>query len=142
MLRHLAYVSSASELFGEDELAELLRRSRAADERDGITGMLLHRDGDFMATVEGPAAAIEDLQRRLAHDPRHHGMLVLLDGERAERLFHGWSMGFHRIAAGEPLDEPGFSEFLDTPLSAEVFGADPATSQRLLLTFRRVANRA
>ena len=31
---------------------------------------------------------------------------------------------------------PGYSEFLDTALSAEAFGGQPAASQRLLMTFR------
>ena len=138
VLAHMTYVSSATELFSPDELTELLRHSRAANERAGISGMLLYKEGNFMQTVEGPAEAVRNLTERLERDPRHHGMLVLLEGEREEREFDGWSMGFRDLtAAGDLADVEGYSEFLDTPLTADAFGADPAASKRLLLVFKR-----
>jgi hypothetical protein len=134
----MTYVSSATGLFSTQELTDLLQHSREANERAAISGMLLDKDGNFMQTVEGPAGAVEDLEARLARDPRHRGMLVLLRGEREQREFDGWSMGFRDLsAAGELADVQGYSEFLDTPLTADAFGADPDASQRLLLAFKR-----
>jgi hypothetical protein len=47
-------------------------------------------------------------------------------------------MGFRDLsAAGELAEVQGYSEFLDTPLTADAFGADPDASQRLLLAFKR-----
>jgi len=134
----MTYVSSATELLSTHQLTDLLRRSREANERAGISGMLLYKDGNFMQTVEGSRAAVEDLEARLARDPRHRGILVLLRGEREQREFEGWSMGFRDLTAGADLGEvEGYSEFLKTPLSADAFGADPDASQRLLLAFKR-----
>lgn len=134
----MTYVSSATELFTTPQLTNLLERSREANERAGISGMLLYKDGNFMQTVEGPAAAVEDLEARLASDPRHRGMLVLLRGERQQREFDGWSMGFRDLGAADDLaGVEGYSEFLDTPLTADAFGDDPDASQRLLLAFKR-----
>jgi hypothetical protein len=94
LLQHMTYVSSATGLFSTQQLTDLLRRSRESNQGAGISGMLLYKDGNFMQTVEGPGAAVEDLEARLARDHRHRGMLVLLRGERAQREFDGWSMGF------------------------------------------------
>ena len=91
-----------------------------------------------MQTVEGPGAAVDDLEARLARDPRHRGMLVLLRGEREQREFDGWSMGFRDLTAAADLAEvEGYSEFLETPLTGDAFGADSDASQRLLLVFKR-----
>ncbi len=110
---------------------------RANNERDGITGMLLYKGGNFMQTIEGPDEAIERLRVRLTSDPRHHGLAVLVDGTRPQRLFDGWTMGFRELGSRELADVPGYSDFLDTPLTTDAFGQDPESSQRLLLSFKR-----
>src|SRR5579862_5466060 len=112
----MTYVSSATELFSTEELTDLLLHSREANERAGLSGMLLYKDGNFMQTVEGPGEAVEDLEARLARDPRHRGMLVLLRGERQQREFDGWSMGFRDLTVAADLAEvEGYNEFLETP---------------------------
>jgi hypothetical protein len=136
-LKHLTYVSSATKLLGRGDLTALLEQSRVANQRTGITGMLLYKDGNVMQTIEGPAASVNALLARLRVDPRHTGLEILLAGKRKERLFDGWQMGFSDLGSTEARALPGYSEFLDTPLTSDAFGADPATSQRLLLSFKR-----
>jgi hypothetical protein len=136
-LKHVTYVSSATKLLSRGDLTALLETSRVANERDGITGMLLYKDGNLMQTIEGPAASVDALVARLRGDPRHTGLEILLAGEREERVFDGWQMGFSDLGSAEARALPGYSEFLDTPLTSDAFGADPTTSQRLLLSFKR-----
>jgi hypothetical protein len=136
-LKHLTYVSSATKLLGRGDLTALLEQSRVANQRSGITGMLLYKDGNVMQTIEGPAASVNALLARLRVDPRHTGLEILLAGKREERLFDGWQMGFSDLGSTQARALPGYSEFLDTPLTSAAFGADPATSQRLLLSFKR-----
>lgn len=45
-------------------------------------------------------------------------------------------MGFRNLSDADVAALPGYSEFLDSPLSAEAFGGTPAASQRLLMTFK------
>jgi hypothetical protein len=137
VLRHFTYVSSATQPFDAAELAALLDVSRTNNERDDITGMLLYKGGNFMQTVEGSLEAVELLRARLGGDPRHNGLMVLIEGTRPQRLFDGWTMGFRDLAGEDLSDVPGYSEFLDTPLTADAFGEDPDASQRLLLSFKR-----
>jgi hypothetical protein len=141
MFRHLTYVSSATHLLDNAELAAILEVSRRNNERDGISGMLLYKGGNFMQTVEGPEEAIEFLRARIDNDPRHHGLVMLIDGSREQRLFDGWTMGFRELGGAELIDVPGYSEFLDTPLTADAFGQDPQASQRLLLSFKQNMDR-
>jgi hypothetical protein len=137
VITYLTYVSSATTLLPAAGLRELLDRARSNNERAGITGLLLYRDGNFMQTIEGPDAAIAGLHATLEADPRHTGLTVLLAGERDNRRFDGWSMGFRDLGDAAPRDAPGFSEFLNTPLTADAFGENPTASERLLLVFKR-----
>ena len=51
-------------------------------------------------------------------------------------MFDGWSMGFKNLGNADLTVTPGYSEFLDAPLTAAEFGENPAASQRLLLSFK------
>ena len=98
--------------------------------------MLLYKDGNFMQVLEGDEDTVRALSTKIADDPRHRGLITLLQGPREERQFPDWSMGFCDLASAEVLSIPGYNEFLNTPLTREEFSADPSRSQRLLLTFK------
>ena len=133
---HLVYVSSAVKPFTEQELIGLLAVSRKNNERDGITGMLLYRDGNFMQHLEGPKENVVSSMRRISLDPRHRGIIALLQGETKERTFSEWAMGFKTLSAETAKEHPGFSDFLETPLNSEEFQVQPSRSLKLLQTFK------
>ena len=133
---HLVYVSSAVELFSGEDLVALLAKSRANNERSGLTGMLLYKDGNFMQALEGEEAAVKETHARIARDPRHRGILTLIQGPQEGRQFPDWSMGFRRIGDDERLAVPGFSDFLQDR-RGNPFPTDPTSCQKLLLSFKK-----
>jgi hypothetical protein len=133
----LIYVSSAIALFSEQELADLLERSRRNNRALGITGLLLYKEGNFMQCLEGPEEAVCTLTAKIKSDPRHRGMLVLLKGQHTQPEFSEWAMGFKRLDAATVLEAPGYSDFLDLPLISEQFHLNPSKSLKLLLSFKR-----
>ena len=137
MLYHLVYVSSAVELFSTEDLVALLAKSRANNERAGLSGMLLYKDGNFMQALEGEEAAVKETHARILRDPRHRGVITLIQGEQEGRQFPDWSMGFHQIRSAAPVAAPGFSDFLKTPLHGSRFPTDPTSCQKLLLGFKK-----
>jgi hypothetical protein len=54
----LVYVSSAVNLFSDEDLIQLLEVSRRNNEKAEITGLLLYSSGNFMQTLEGPEKAV------------------------------------------------------------------------------------
>ena len=136
-MRYLVYVSSAVELFSPEDLLRLLETSRRNNERDDITGMLLYKDGNFMQALEGERHTMEALHARIQRDARHRGLTTLLQGELRARAFPGWSMAFRDLRSPGVSATPGFSEFLNTPLTGEEFAGDPTRAHRLLLSFKR-----
>ncbi len=134
---YLVYVSVAAENVSRDDLLEILSWSRTKNAEAGITGMLLYKEGNFMQVLEGEESAVRDLYTRIRQDPRHLGIVTLVEGERERRCFGDWSMGFHDLSAPEARQVPGYSEFLNTPLTAEEFSSDPGQCERLLWAFKR-----
>lgn len=117
-LVQLIYVSSTVGLMSQDELKELLISARDANKKHGITGMLLHDHGNVMQVIEGPKAAIEQLYQNLENDPRHVGVIVLVNEPITEREFPEWSMSYQNLS-GEEID--GFSKFMSSPSTDSSF---------------------
>jgi hypothetical protein len=132
----LTYVSSATRPFTEAQLIATLETSVKNNARDLVTGMLLYKDGNFMQVLEGVEDAVLRTHERISRDPRHMGLITLLQGPVERRQFPTWSMGFKRLA-GPLLDVEGYSEFLETPLTAEAFGAKPDRASVLLRSFKQ-----
>lgn len=131
------YVSSASGGgLSDADLADILRVSRANNQRDGITGMLLYKDGNIMQLLEGPKARIDALLGKIRRDHRHHGVQVLLDDQIAQRQFDQWAMAFRKFETDDPQDLEGRSDFLDRAVAEEAFRSNPGRAFKLLLLFR------
>lgn len=90
----LLYVSQASKTIGEQDIAELLRISRANNQPSGITGCLLYQDGYFMQMLEGERAKVLALMERVKKDPRHRDPFIVAQGNTQRREFLDWGMGF------------------------------------------------
>jgi hypothetical protein len=133
----LIYSSSATQPFLREQLIELLAVSRRNNSKLNVTGLLLYKGGTFMQVLEGEEHDVATVHGRILLDPRHHQILTLLTGPQTARQFGDWSMGFRDLDAG--LDDvPGFSEFLNTPLTGSEFAANPSYAQKLLLKFKEI----
>jgi hypothetical protein len=136
--RSIVYVSTATPGLNAEELEELLKVSRRNNQRDGITGMLLYVEGNFMQAIEGTPDRIRDLYQRLECDPRHRGLNKLVDEPLAQRQFAQWSMAFRQVTVASLRAMEGFSDFLDRGFDTEAMRAWPDKAHKLLLTFREV----
>ncbi len=109
-LLSVLYTSHAAEDFDDDSLDALLAQSRASNREKGLTGMLLHRRGRFVQVLEGPEPQVRDLLERIAVDPRHSRMRVLIDERVDQRHFADWTMGFQRRDEPAGPLPPGFRD--------------------------------
>lgn len=133
---YLVYASAARKPFSKTDLIELLTQAREKNRRLGITGLLLYRDGDFIQLLEGPKDAVKALYDAIDRDPRHVGSMVMAEGEREERLFADWSMGFRDLADQEVQATPGYSPFMNSPRIAQRLAPQPDECLQLLALFR------
>jgi Sensors of blue-light using FAD len=132
----LVYCSAAKVPFSKSELLDLLSKARDKNQRLGITGMLLFKDGDFLQLLEGEREAVKLLFEQIEADPRHSGTLVIEEEESPERVFKDWSMGFRDLSDPEVRKLPGYSHYLNTPLVAESLARHPSAALQLLSMFK------
>ena len=114
-------------------MLEISRRNNALID---VTGMLVYRDGNFMQAIEGEEETILRLQEKIKRDPRHDGLITLLTQRIETRQFPAWSMGFRNLADPALRGMPGYSEFLNVPLTEVSFTNSPTRAQKLLLSFK------
>ena len=101
-LEQLIYLSeSVSPVASALAMSDILAVARPNNARDDITGALTATNGRFIQIVEGPAAALDDLMRRLASDTRHRVIEVLERRSVAARGFPTWDMVSPRLMAEE-----------------------------------------
>ena len=132
----LVYFSSAVQPFDENQLVELLKTCRANNEKAGISGMLLFKDGNFLQVLEGEESAVKSLREKITRDPRHGQVCVLLEEFLEHRNFPDWTMGFHNLNQLNVADLSGFSNLLSSSLSAADLKNDPSLAKKLLLVFK------
>jgi hypothetical protein len=113
ILEHLIYASVATQTFPASQLAELLQKARAANERAGLTGMLLHSDADgsFFQVIEGEPEAIDQLLDKLRLDKRHTHLTTIIREPIAKRSFAEWTMGFSSASPEKLRRVPGLNDF-------------------------------
>ena len=131
----LVYVSFATNPMEDDELRELLKKSRENNKALDVTGMLLYRDGFFIQALEGEDKTVTDLYAKIKKDPRHRGALQVYKEPISKRSFSDWSMGFNKIATGSLEQLEGFTDFMIKP-DPEFFTKTPSHARTLLHMFR------
>ena len=100
-LRAIVYVSASVELMQADALEALLLQARALNLESGVTGVLLHADGQFMQYFEGSPAAVQLTYDRIRSSRRHTRIIEMLDTPIAAREFSEWSMGLAQPTLSE-----------------------------------------
>lgn len=132
----LIYVSSAAKSVSYSDIQDILRQSREANEKKGITGLLLFKDGNFMQVLEGDADLVDELHQKISNDPRHGGIITLFREPILKRSFSDWKMGFKDIGHLTEDEKAGRSDYLDRPLNDTVYISNPNEAFILLQAFK------
>jgi hypothetical protein len=133
----VAYVSSEAMRFSDQDLQDLLNESRGKNKTAGITGLLLFKDGNFMQLLEGPKEVVLALMTRIKSDRRHRSVRLLMEEEIQDREFSDWAMAFRKLNSETVTDCPGYSDFLEVPLTNDHVCGDPSKSRRCLQIFKK-----
>jgi len=133
----IIYLSTATHPFSKADLLKLLEKSRQNNANLNITGMLLYKAGAFQQILEGPEEAVKMLFAKIRLDPGHRGIINFYENFEDERQFADWSMGFCNLNSAEAASVPGYSPFLNTPLSDDKFVSNPGTALRMMLSFKK-----
>lgn len=135
-IKSLVFVSTETDHLGDEDLLDLLKKARQKNLENGITGMLLYKDGNFMEAIEGEASKVNWLFQSILKDPRHRKIEVIDDRELSQREFGDWSMGFKKLDGRDMAAIHGYNEYMSRPLTSSEFSADKEGSRALLRLFK------
>lgn len=135
-LYYLLYISAGTNWFTGAELKDLLKVSHRNNTRDGITGLLLYGDGNFIQLLEGERMVVQRTFDRISTDPRHKSTTIIDSGELSARNFPKWSMGFKAI---DSFSHTSFSGFLDPETKEILLLEKQHKATDLLKSFIRTA---
>ena len=90
-----------------------------------------------MQVLEGSDEAVRQLFETIMADPRHRGVIEVLERQIENREFPQWSMAFQNLGDPAVRAIPGYDEFLNSPLDWSTVPAEPNRAHRLLEMFRR-----
>ena len=112
MLVRLLYASRATANLDNEEVAAILRKSRATNARENLTGALcLCNNGHlFIQVLENGRDAVSRRYNHIVADSRHTDVTLLQFEEIGERRFAGWSMGQVNMARLNPALMLKYSE--------------------------------
>lgn len=97
-LAHIVYISNAARPFTQAELERLLQNAQHNNQREEITGVLLHHGTTFIQCIEGPRDKLDTLYARIAADKRHKNLIKVLDEPIDQRSFGDWKMGCTKLS--------------------------------------------
>lgn len=92
MIEQVVYSSAATADLDAAALDAILAVARERNRAAGISGVLVYGDGLFLQVLEGPGDAVADVLARIARDPRHSDMTVILRTTRPAPDFAAWQM--------------------------------------------------
>jgi len=129
----LVYISAARFEMSADDLHALLAKARENNHRLDVTGMLLYHERSFIQALEGDEATVMGLYEKIARDPRHSSIEILLKLRIEQRNFGQWRMGFFNADSSQ--QPAGFSDLFGEHFSRRLFSLEPSLARRLLLGF-------
>ena len=115
---YLVYLSAASYPYADEDLKEILLKSRQNNEARNITGLLLYHEGSIIQVLEGEKEQVQSIYQTISRDPRHKNILQMLSGELEERNFPDWSMAFKTISSSQFRELTGYTALSSTSFQA------------------------
>ena len=109
---YLIYISTAIEGLSEQDIENILERSRDLNEKNDITGILIYHENSFIQMLEGEEEAVIETYGRIVEDERHFRVTKMFSGPSDKRYFPDWKMAYEsvdeslaeKIKAYEPLE--------------------------------------
>ena len=126
-MHRLIYLSSALPAFSENDLHDILTKSRRNNKLLDVTGLLLYHDRSILQILEGDKQVVNTLFLTISKDPRHTRIIKLIDEEIDSRDFSDWLMGFKALSESEWNQLSGFVQLIN---KQDFFsGMDPKSIQ-------------
>jgi hypothetical protein len=96
-INQLIYISQSVRKMSVEDLRAIHTTARTNNERIDVTGSLFYNGGWFLQVLEGPAATISALYKKIELDPRHKSSRMLYNEPATFRTFPRWNMNMTNL---------------------------------------------
>jgi hypothetical protein len=96
-VNQLVYISQATRKMSAEELSAILSTAKNNNALIDVTGSLFYNGGWFLQVLEGPAATLAKLYKKIELDPRHRNSRILYNEPAAFRTFSRWTMNMTNL---------------------------------------------
>jgi hypothetical protein len=104
-LNQILYLSSLV-TDSREIIRQILEVAARRNAQRNITGVMLYAEGNVLQVLEGEREVLAQTFRSIEADPRHHGIIVLIEKEIPAREFAGWHLGFKHLSAMDMASFP------------------------------------
>ena len=128
-INQLVYVSQAVRKMSAEDLRSIHAIARSNNERIDVTGSLFYNGGWFLQVLEGPAATLSALYKKIELDPRHKNSRVLYNEPATFRTFPRWNMNMTNLEDRQADKYDELVEVIDAARTNRKIGmASPAVT--------------
>ena len=96
-INQLVYISQAVRKMSPEDLSNIQETAKQNNAPIDVTGSLFYNGGWFLQVLEGPAATLDQLYKKIERDPRHKNSRVLYNEPASFRTFPRWSMNMTNL---------------------------------------------
>lgn len=96
-INQLVYISQAVRKMSQEDLLGIQNTAKANNAPLDVTGSLFYNGGWFLQVLEGPAATLDMLYKKIDRDPRHKNARVLYNEPAKFRTFPRWNMNMTNL---------------------------------------------
>jgi hypothetical protein len=93
----ICYVSTSAGRLTASDIEALLEQSRSRNALNGVTGLLLYADGNFIQYIEGKPEGVEPIWTIIQRDPRHKNVSGVFKKHRLESCISGLEHGVQSV---------------------------------------------
>jgi hypothetical protein len=111
MLIRLLYLSRSVGPQTTTMTSSILATAQAFNAQAGITGVLCQGQGFFLQVLEGERSQVNLLYGRIAQDPRHKDLELMLVDDIQQRSYGRWSMAHVVLSDRQPVLPMQYASF-------------------------------
>ena len=93
----LTYVSK-SKIENDEDLSKLFIKSEESNRLNNISGMLIHKNSDFIQVLEGNKQVVTSLFNTIKNDNRHENIVIFYEKDIKKKYFEGFYMAFDYLS--------------------------------------------
>ena len=120
---YIIYTSTPVGTVSQGAVDQITEESIAWNSANGITGMLLCLEDQYLQFLEGSEEDVIEIFEKIQNDPRHENVNVRIRGYSDERVFSSWSMGSWMLS-NEDLNKlsalDDLKDYLNDPLNTNL----------------------